>query len=106
LVLVVWGHPRFWGHFCILFYFLFLQDRVYYVTQAGFECSILLPLLPKCWNYSCAPPHLAILNALLPGEAAGRAHPFLPYLTLKQHGMGSRVAKGVSREANRKIQKR
>jgi hypothetical protein len=35
-----------------------------YVAQAGLELTVLLPLSPKCWDYSCIPPYLALIFKL------------------------------------------
>jgi hypothetical protein len=35
-----------------------------YVAQAGLEFTILLPLLPECQDYSCAPPRLLFQSYL------------------------------------------
>jgi hypothetical protein len=37
-------------------------------TPAGLQLAILLPQLPKCWDYRCAPPHPAWLPALFGGK--------------------------------------
>jgi hypothetical protein len=44
----------------------FCFDRVS-LCSPGLELSILLPQPPKCWNYRCALPHLAL--AAKPGFA-------------------------------------
>lgn len=38
---------------CVLF-----CDGSFYITQVDLEIVILLPLLPECWDYRCAPPCL------------------------------------------------
>jgi hypothetical protein len=42
-------------NFCLVPYHLFLKTGSHYVTQAGLELVILLPLLPKCWGYKRSP---------------------------------------------------
>jgi hypothetical protein len=43
------------------------RPGTHYIAQAGFEFSILLPQIPECWDYRCAPPHLALLLSERPG---------------------------------------
>lgn len=38
----------------------FLKNISYFVAQASFQLSILLSLLPKCWNYRWMPTYLVI----------------------------------------------
>jgi hypothetical protein len=41
------------------FVVLFFQTGSFYVAKAGLELTILLPQISECWDYRCAPPHLA-----------------------------------------------
>jgi hypothetical protein len=50
------------------FLFFFLRQGLNYVAQAAPEHQILLPQLPECWDYSCAPLHLAHLAIIDPSQ--------------------------------------
>jgi hypothetical protein len=42
-------------------YFWFFETGSGYVAQTALELKILLPPPPKCWDYKCIPPHLALI---------------------------------------------
>jgi hypothetical protein len=44
-----------------LSYNFIFELRSCYTAQAGLKLSILLPQPPKCWDYSCEPPYLAVM---------------------------------------------
>lgn len=49
----------------LFFFCLYLETGSYYVAKAGWEFSILLPLLPKCWDYRCVLPYLMAFSSLI-----------------------------------------
>jgi hypothetical protein len=54
--------PYFHPLFALYYYFLnFFETGTHSVAQVGPELEILLPQPFECWDYSCAPPHLALL---------------------------------------------
>jgi hypothetical protein len=42
--------------------FFFFETDFHYITKAGFKLMILLPQLPKYWDYKCALPCLTLFQ--------------------------------------------
>jgi hypothetical protein len=54
-------------------YFFIFGTRSYYVAQADLELVIFLLQPPKCWDYSCVPPHLACCAHFVADETGSQS---------------------------------
>jgi hypothetical protein len=70
-----------------VFVFVFETGSV----QAGFELEILLPLPPKCWDYNCAPLHLASPKNVSGTESHHIVQMSRIQLRVRRHGSNGKV---------------